>query len=398
VRLNDLVGDDSLYLVLSNLTQTIVVDNEVTFTNWDGLILSTNFTFQAQTKTNDTDWWIDILDAWGNYVNGGAGHTTNGQIEWTWDLTDTLGYARDDLDSDPSFNSYITFAAVGTGQQTTRPNPAPLPQYPNVGSWLISYSDNFYLEGGSCYAAGHQYYTNGVNGLAGGPAYRNIPVTVFPIKFGTNNYTQAERNNSWVDLKAWLSAPQYRNFYYYGHGSANTIGSDGHNYDTNGCAKAGSFLPHSKSFLTSQTVSNEFTFNRYTGARPYRFVWMDGCSTASGNWPGAFGVSMTTNTVSWYTNSTTNPKHRRPSAFVGWNQTVGGLGWGTAQDAWYFRSQWMFLWMYDWQTKSLVQALEDARQSSSWVQSGQLWGALRVYGYTEMKFDEYNHKNDWRWP
>src|SRR6266581_339901 len=82
LQLDDTVGDASVFLVLSNLTRPITVDNQVTFTNWDDLIQSTNFTFHAQTKTNNTDWWIDIYDAYNNFVNGGSGHTTNGQISW----------------------------------------------------------------------------------------------------------------------------------------------------------------------------------------------------------------------------------------------------------------------------------------------------------------------------
>jgi hypothetical protein len=57
-------------------------------------------------------------------------------------------------------------------------------------------------------------------------------------------------------------------------------------------------------------------------------------------------------------------------------------------------------WYYNWQTRGLSDALANARQNANWPPggNGQLWGALRVYGCTVMKLDEYNHKNDWRWP
>lgn len=399
LRLSDEIGDNGVTLVLTNLARTIVVDNEVTFPNWNDLITSTNTTFQAQTKTNNTDWWIDIYDASFNYVNGGSGHTTNGEISWTWDLTDTLGNPRDDLDSDPWFYSEITFMAAA-GAQTTRSTPAKQTEYPNVGDWLVTYSDKHYIDGGTNYAAGDQYYTNGIIGIAGGPALRSIPCSKYAIKFGTNSYTQTQRNDSWIDLKANLSAGRYRNFYYHGHGGPNTIGTDVHVFDTNGLVTAGTRLPGSKAFLTSQILSNEFTFNRYSGSRPFRFAWLDGCSTANGNWPGAFGVGKTTNSLSWYTNSATNPKHMRPSAFVGWNQTVGGPTWGSAQAFWNFRSEWMFDWSYNWQSRGLMQAFTNARQTANWPPGGdnRLWEALRVYGYTVIRFNEFNQKNDWRWP
>jgi hypothetical protein len=397
LRLNDEIGDDTVYLVLSNLMRTIVVDNQVTFTNWDGLIMSSNFTFNAQTKTNNTDWRIDIYDASDNYVNGGSGHTTNGQIQWMWDLTDTNGTPRDDLDGDPFFQSYITFATAA-GPQTTRRTPPPQTEYPSVGNWLITFSDNHFNDAGTNYTGGQQYYTNGVYRIAEWIDYRSIPWTVYPIKFGTNSYTQTERNDSWSYLKATLFTPQSRNFYYHGHGSANDIGADIHTFDTNGFVTGGITLPGSKAFLRSQTVSNELVFNRYSGARPYRFVWLDGCSTANGNWPGAFGVDKVPYDLDHYTNSATNPKHRRPSVFVGWNQIVGGKTWGFARDAGNFRWQWMREWSYHWQTTKLTVAFDVALDQSGWVTPGKLWGALRVYGYTNMLMNGYNQKNDWRWP
>lgn len=399
LRLSDAVGEDMVVLVLSNKTRTIVVDNEVTFQNWDDLIQTTNFTFHAQTKRANTDWWIDIYDAWDNYVNGGYGHTSNGQIQWTWNLTDTSGNPRDDLDSDPFFYTYITFATA-VGPQTTRTTPAVQTAYPSTGYWLFTYLDRHYLDAGTNYPNVQGMMTSAISGLAGGPTFRGVPSSILPVKFGTNTYTQQQRNDSYADLKARLFTPQYRNFYYFGHANGDYLGCDMHTFDTNGHVSGGISLPGSKAYLYSLNVSNELTFNRYSGSRPYRFVWLDGCSSATGNWPGAFGVGKGTNDYSYYTNSVSNPKHRRPSAFVGWNQPVGGQGWGSAQAYFNYRTEWMQDWYYYWQSRSLVDALGNARRTANWPPGGdgQLWGALRVYGYTVLRMDEFNHKNDWRWP
>ncbi|TAL00731.1 MAG: hypothetical protein EPO07_09305 [Verrucomicrobia bacterium] len=400
VRVTDQVGDTSTFVTLTNFARNITIANEVTFTNWDDLIQSSNFTFKAQTKTNETDWWIDIYDAWGNYVNGGSGHTTNAQISWTWDLTDTSSNFRDNLDSDPFFISYVTIARAGTGTQTTRHTPAAQTAYPDTGYWLISYCDKFYTDAGPRYSNGDQYYTAGIQGMEGWVTYRSIPASDFPIKFGTNSYSQQQRNDSWADLKATLFDPRYRNFYYHGHGGPSMIGGDNHTFDTNGYVTGAISYPNSKAYLTSQSVSNELTFNRHAGSRPYRFAWLDGCSTANGNWPGTFGVPKTTNALSYYTNIVSNPQHRRPSVFVGWDRIVGGNGWGSAQGHWNFNGQVFQEWSYNWQTKVLTQAFSDARHDAVWPPGGdnQLWDALRVYGYTVMRFDEYNHKTDWQWP
>jgi hypothetical protein len=125
---------------------------------------------------------------------------------------------------------------------------------------------------------------------------------------------------------------------------------------------------------------------------------LDGCSTANGNWPGAFGIDKAGYDISHYTNNANNPKHRRPSAFVGWNQEIGGAGWGNSHDFWIFHSEWMFDWEYNGTT--LDQAFKNARHSSGWPPGGdaQLLGAMRIYGHTNLHFNEFNQKNDWKWP
>jgi len=407
LRLNDNVGDDEVRLVLSSPIKSITVDNQVTYTNWDsdGLIFGGDYTFKAQTKNLDTDWYIDIYDYYGDYVNGGSGHTYNGQIAWTWDLTDTFGNRRDDLDSDPFFYPYITFdessAAGPSGgsaptpqAQTTRRTPAPMAQFPAVGGWIVAYLDRYYLDAGPKYSDSDSYYQDGLNDIEGGPALWSIPISPIPLHYGTNVYSQADRNNSWATLKAYLFTPSYRNLYYFGHGGADIIGADMHTFDTSNNVTGGISFPGSKALLTSQIVSNELTFNRYSGPRPYRFVFLDGCNTANGKWPSAFGVDKTTHDLSWYTGSS-NKRRVRPSAFVGWTVTVGGKGWGTVDKFWECRGFWMGDWSVDFIDYTLNDALEEGDTTSNWIPISQFRDKIRVYGYQDMHFREYNSKGDW---
>jgi hypothetical protein len=304
VRLTEETGEGFGYTVLSSKPTAIVVDNQVTFANIDDLIYGSTYTFRAQTKNPNTDWTIDIYDAWGQFINGASGHTSNGQIQWTWDFRDIFGNLRDDLDNDPFWDPYITFDTGGGGAApaapATRPMPAPAP-WPNVGGWIIAHQDRFYLDAGTNYTGGDQYYQDGINNLVGGPALWNIPVTLRALRFGTNVYTQAQRNDSWADLKAWMFDPRFRNFYYYGHGSANDLGADIHTFDGSNFVTGGLNFPGSKAHLSSGTVRTELTFNRFAGSRPYRFAFLDGCNTANGDWPDAFGIGKGTNTLAWYT-------------------------------------------------------------------------------------------------
>jgi hypothetical protein len=400
LRLGDDVDDTTYYLSLTNQAATISVSNQVIYTNWNDLILSDSYTFNAQTLNTNTAWQIDIYDAWGYYVNSGFGATTNGQIAWIWDLYEYWGDSRANSDTDPYFQGFITFTtdAGAGGKPTTRPTPSPAAQYPSVGGWLISYCDRHYLDAGTNYAGADTYYQTAMLALAGGPSLKGDPNTLFAIKFGTN-YAQSNRDLSWLGLKSDIYQPVNRNFYYYGHGSATDIDCDQHTFDSSNYVSGGKILPNSKAFLTSKWVHDNVTFNEYGGVHRYRFVFLDGCNTANGDWPDAFGIGKVGYpTPDWYS-STNNTKHVRPGAFVGWNQTVGGGGWGTAKAMF----QWLSYWMGNWangtpDVTTLHDALESANQSAGWVPQAQLDGALVIYGYRYLLIEDYNHNGDWRWP
>jgi hypothetical protein len=86
---------------------------------------------------------------------------------------------------------------------------------------------------------------------------------------------------------------------------------------------------------------------------------------------------------------------------VGWNKPVGfGDGWGSAQASFNFRSEWMQDWYYYWTIRGLWQAFDNACDAASWPpnRQTQLWGTMRVYGYTNLLMNGYNQKTDWRWP
>src|SRR5207237_527088 len=71
----------------------------------------------------------------------------------------------------------------------------------------------------------------------------------------------------------------------------------------------------------------------------YRFVWLDGCSTAQGSWPAAFGLGNRENVpLQSYT--------VRPGAFCGYTAEVFGYGGHTSVtlNAAYYRSNLSFYW------------------------------------------------------
>ncbi len=390
LRLNDEIGEDSVFLVLTNLTKSIVVFNQATFPDWNEFIQGDTYTFNAQLANPNTDWSIDIYDALGDWVNYGSGHTTNGQVSWTWDLYDWWGYNRDDFANDPYFFSEITFNTLGNGPQTVLSQPPSPKGYPDRGQWLISYQDRWYSDATAYPSDCQTKYAEAMAYIRGGPQLVGETAYLVPLKFGTNVYSQSDREQTWTNLLAAIGNLNYRNLYYHGHGNKTSIGCDRHVFATNGTWTSGTTTSrNSKSQMASWQVSQQTRYNRY------RFVFLDGCSTAAGDWPNAFNISKTNHTIQFYEN---HPKHPRPSAFVGWNEPYGNEP-GTSVYKWLnFEKNWMGIWANDSDHPDIKTSLERANSVFGWLDAGVFNSKIRFYGYQEMKIRDYNGKNDWRWP
>jgi hypothetical protein len=391
VRQSDALNDQTPYMVFSNAPQAIVIGNSVAYTNWSQLILSNSYTFDAQSSTPNVNWEIDIYDVYNNFVNSQTGYSADGNISWTWNLKDSTGASRQD-DNDPFFYPYIsvTSASGDPGGWT----PPIAEQFPNSGSWLFAYLDNNYDDGTSNYPGADYYYTNGIHTMEGGPIEWNVGSYGYPIKYG-RVYSQTNRDASWQTLEeTYLQFWPIRNFYYFGHGSASAIGGDINTLDSSNNITGSTNLPGSHAYLTSQWVHDNITFNQQIGPMPYRFVFLDGCNTASGNWPWAWNVPAQVVGVDYY-RSSSNKTGARPNAFAGWDVEIGGnKDWGKIQGFWAFRTDWMGDWANNPRTESLANAFSIAFTVSDWVQPDH-YHHLKNYGYTSMLFLQYDHAGDW---
>jgi hypothetical protein len=390
VRQSDELDDQTPYMTFSNAPQTIVIGNTISFTNWNDLILSNTYVFNAQSSVTNADWEIDIYDVYGNFVNSQTGHSDDGNISWAWDLTDYTGNSRKD-DADPFF-----YPAISINHNPPAPIAHhPTNQFPDKGAWLFAYMDKFYDDGTSNYPTADSYYNNALQLMEGGPLLWGFDTYDYPIKYG-RSYTQAERDDSWTTLKtSYLQSWSIRNFYYFGHGAATGIGGDINKLDSSNNITGARHLPNSNAYLSGDWTLGNITINKTYGKIPFRFVFLDGCDTAAGNMCMDWGVPKQVETVDYY-RSSANKIHVRPNAFVGWDTEVGGkkADWGTIQEFWAFRSAWMAQWSVTYTVKSLSEALDEARDSSGWVPS-QVNTHLKKFGYTSMGFQEYNQAGDW---
>ncbi len=391
VRQSDTLNDQTPYMVFSNAPETITISNFVTYTNWSDLIFGNSYTFSAQSTATNVGWEIDIYDVNDNFVNWQTGYSADGNISWMWNLTDYTGASRLG-DSDPFFYPYITI--TNSSGDPSGWTPPIANQFPSEGDWIFSWMDNFYDDGTSNYAGADFYYTNAINAMEGGPVLWSLGFIPISLKFGSV-YSQTNRDASWDSLRSWLQSWNNRNFYYFGHGWSSGFGGDINTLDSTNNITGSKSLPGSHAFLASQWVHDNVTFNKMWGPMPFRFALLDGCSTAVGNLPSAWGVPNQVEPLSYY-GSASNATGARPCAFVGWDVTIGGnKGWGTVQNFWLFRQYWMGNWSVEVTTgETLKQAFDDALAASNWVDNGH-YSHMKIFGYQDITFYGYNHEGDW---
>ncbi len=413
---------------------TIYVTNEISYPDWSGDAGDGWASFDLQSAHPDVNWEIDIYNYYDyfnwyyGYTNSiypihiATGSTTNGLIDYQWNLTDDGGNVRTNLANDPAFISFtftswtgnggLTGQAVqangihpagGSGGSASRANPIiQNDNWPTEGGhWVVAYQDMYrcmYDNGGVM-----QSMLNGWLGLAsasGNSVFYQSPTggtnaQTFPIRY--NDYT----NNAFIDTNAnytigelndielfnlMLHDPRARNFYGFGHGTKDRI------------------------FGLDLAEANLTTMHRY------RFVWMDGCNTANGDWdrffhikgPGIFSLA-------YYT-----AHHKRPALFVGHTQEIpyatlnanthNGVTYdGTIPSSVpYFRSNFVFYWQLENGTFST--SLDYAKNNTPAVvppmrySSGPLNGTvynfgdyIQEVGYDQLKWNDYNGYNDVPW-
>ena len=121
-----------------------------------------------------------------------------------------------------------------------------------------------------------------------------------PLNFGTNYSTTAQKTQDWSQFKFALTNLNARNLFYFGHGSGDKIGT----------SKDPGMTLTSKEVGTLLHYGDSNTTNRHF----FRYVFLDGCNTANGNFPTKFGIPKKEHVP--YSDYLEN--NMRPRAFSGW--------------------------------------------------------------------------------
>jgi len=347
---------------------TVNIYNEITFPNWMPRFgeLGNSLSIAVQSAHQDADWWIDVYDSQYVWLGTFSGHTYDGNIHGYWNLVGRDGQ----LHGDSTFHFVVTTEwtsslaqqggdasnAFGTASAVAPPLWKAIDPWSGSGGWVCVAQHAFDN------LIDHKLVYAELLGFVG--AAQNVGWPVSPQPYTDDdgnlvpyaiNFQNTSESGDWTAFRNALYAPSSRNLAYFGHGGPNNLGFNWS--DTNASISAKEIAGRLHTFPDNQT-------NRHA----FRFVFLDGCSTANGSFPEAFGIIHKPITdISYYSDAAI-----RPSAFVGWTgdkwvsnaigisiylphvnfishiQTQMLLGWGLKESIDYAASApdvyWSFLW------------------------------------------------------
>ena len=272
-------------------TFSVTTSNEITFENWMPTFAEMDNTLliRATSAHTNVNWELDIYNATNLYLGSFTGNTPDGDIYVVWNLFDYNGIQHT---NDGHFKMEISTPYIDPPVPPTYKVTDPWPQ---AGQWDMAIQHAF--DG----LTDHELLYEELNGFYGaaksqfgvGPSSGSSPYAM--------DFMGGNESNNWYNFKYTMFYSTVRNLAYFGHGGPNGLGYDQHNTNTSVTVQEIEAALH--------TVPAGQT-NRHA----FRFVFLDGCSTAKGTLPEAFGIVHRENVpLNDYYNGS-----MRPSCFCGW--------------------------------------------------------------------------------
>ncbi|HHY84157.1 MAG TPA: hypothetical protein GYA07_01285 [Verrucomicrobia bacterium] len=388
--------DPAALVNIASPVMEIEVFNEISFPNWSFHFgeLYDSLLINAVSAHPDVDWEVAIFDSQNQYVGSFFGHTTDGQIRAVWNLIDPFGVRRDDpwFDADiytwwdggeaaasvPGAETKVkmVYGSRGKGEGTLESGGSAATMTPKKflssdrwtgpGNWVVVNQQAFN------HLIDHELLdemTDNFVGAAESRGYVVRPPHPPGQAYRLRTSPLSTATNDWNALRTALIHPTSRNFFYFGHGGRDQIGSG-----TNTLTRI-----TTAQLYNALATENPLATNRHA----YRFVFLDGCETAKGDLPLAFGIPKKTMTVADFADD-----GRRPCAFMGWTATK----WiGILNRVWYDHINFVTWFKYEWIEKgeSLKEAVRRARTYPG--TSGINTSNLKIYGYDELRYNQYNN-------
>jgi Bacterial Ig domain/FlgD Ig-like domain len=293
------LGGDPNSPVVANVTTSqpvqVTFQNDITVTWFEGF--QSSLPIQARLTSTNADWTITIKNEGGTTVKTYSGSTSGGQINVTWDGTDN---SSTPVPSDAAY--FVTVSATPTGL-------APLST--SSSATFASYREQF-VGTMETLLVRQKFIRPDVQAAAIG-RLENIKNWIALAEFNADVYLGAVQqiavNSDWDDLLNYLKDPPPRDitqFYYYGHSGPLALGFRETTPDKG--ITQGDVAIVTSNFLTWASVP----VPHYR--TPYKFVFIDGCEAAQGDWSEAFGIKKAQVNYAFV--------GRKNRAFMGWQHIV----------------------------------------------------------------------------
>jgi len=392
---------------------TVTVSNVISFPNYLAQSYGDWMWIYAQTIPN-ANYEIDMYDENTNYLGYFFDSSDgNGNVSFLWDLTDGNGHTFDstnfsgvftvDTSSLSSMSSSLTSMSVGANSPNFSASSLPRKTLggsikangaqPDGGSSSSASANQFWVKEPpwtpnnkwvvaygliSAAQSQNQQDTWMIAGGSGGGEYGGVLGTLDPdglngnLSPGNNCqagtvYTVSDQPSA-TNLLEYLSGysgTYYRNFYFFGHGNASSIG-----------AYNGAGLTQEQIALALLNVPLNYQI-QHAALWPYRFVFIDACNAGKGNFCEAFGIPAMTLSTNYFLAASLESR-----AFVGFKN------WSLNFNFWSWQSYSLMTgwFLSDWERSVPVQTCVSNAQNDT-HQSGQSMNSSAVvYGAADLQF------------
>lgn len=372
---------------------SVTVSNVISFPNYFSQIFGGQMWVYAETVPNAT-YTLDMYDENTNYIGTFADSAdANGVISFLWDLIDPggspdtntnfLGVFTVDTSSLPHALPKLgapNFQAASPAQKTMGITARPNGPQPNSGgssatgtntwalepawyptkNWAIAYSPLNPDDSVSTLRI-QEMMIGGDGGEYGGVVstlgFYGLGAPMSPGNVSQSSAFEMADPTTRTNFLSYMAQTQYRNFYFFGHGSASGFGTTG-------------------AVITDRNVQNDLGNFMHTAKpllnHPYRFVFIDGCLAGSGKICEDFGIPAFTTGTNYF--ATLSIWSR---AFLGFQKTVS---FDSSQ--WTWRAEMLNGFFNDWMNpnNSLYFCVSNAQQ-----QAGQpLDSTAVIFGAADM--------------
>jgi hypothetical protein len=178
----------------------------------------------------------------------------------------------------------------------------------------------------------------------------------------------ASRSN----LLSYLADPRYENFYYFGHGNASSISA----YNASQTGITGDQLSYD---LDNVPLSDSIL---HVAGHPYRFVWLDACTTGAGKFCESFGIPAITVSTNFF--ATAGVESR---AFIGFAKTTTFDPSNSSADpnGWQNRSIMIATFLNEWLGNVDLQTIVNGAKNSFGNSGYKMDSSVVIYGAYDLK-------------